>query len=225
MKKIDVSVLITCFNKEKYLNECLTSIERQSKQPKEIIVVHDGCSEPLASVLADSIMLHENLGVANARDVAFKYSTGQLILFVDGDDVISPDYLEKMTVVISKGADIAYPDLYIWMGENSRLSITPKKITPAFVSDHQKVVIPVTSLMKREVYLRVGGFRQLPALEDLDFWIRAMCEGYTFRKAETLLWYRRTAGTRNNLDIIKLRKIFNNILDQFDITKTKISLK
>lgn len=224
-KRLDVSVLVCCYNKEEYLNECIESIKRQSKTAREIILVHDGCDAPAAHIAATTIILPDNRGVVAARDEAFRYSRGELILFVDGDDILSPDYLEKMWRVIAKGADVAYPDLFIWNGPHSSLSITPKKITPEFVRDFKRVVIPVTSLMKREIYTKVGGFRVWPVLEDLDFWVRAMCNGYIFRKAETLLWYRRVPGTRNTLDLAERKKTLDKIMEQFTFTKDTICLK
>lgn len=223
---LDLSILITCYNKEKYLSDCIDSVCRQSKEAKEIIVVHDGCDEPMAHAKADCIILKQNQGVAKARNEAFRFSTGALVLFVDGDDIISPDYLEKMTWVIGKrNADVAYPDLFLWSDLEPRLTITPKRLSPKFVKTFNRVVIPVTCLMKREVYIKVGGFRELPVLEDLDFWVRAMALDYTFKKAETLLWYRRYPNTRNTLDLAKRKQVLLRIMSQFDITDSKISFK
>jgi len=103
---LDCSVLITCYNKEKYVEETINSVLRQTRTPKEIIVVHDGCKKPVHHTKVHSIFLKDNVGVAKARHEAFRFSTGKLILFVDGDDVLSPDYLEKMAMVIFKGADV-----------------------------------------------------------------------------------------------------------------------
>lgn len=220
---LDISVLITCFNKEKFLDECVVSILRQTKLPKEIIIVHDGCENPMAHAKASTIILPKNMGVSKARHEAFRFSVGKLILFVDADDVLSPDYLERMVRVIIKKADIAYPDLYVWADKDSRLVVTPKKLTPKFVHDFRRVVIPVSCLMKREVYEKLHGFKEWVVLEDLDFWIRAMCNDYTFKKAETLLWYRRAGGTRNTLDINKRKEVIEQIYAQFKFTKDKIS--
>lgn len=225
MNLVDVSVLIPCFNKEEFLDECIASIERQTKQPKEIILVHDQCEEPKAHVLADAIILRHNVGVAKVRDVAFKYSTSPLILFLDADDVISPDYIEKMILALADGADVVYPDTFFWdwQGQASSIHVTPDEVTPAYVNLHKKTALPVTCLMKREVYERVGGFRELPILEDLDFFLRAMCNDYTFKKAQTLLWYRQTQGTRNRLDQREKKRIYDQILSQFLLTDKKIS--
>lgn len=216
---VDVSVLITCFNKEKYLSECVASVLRGSKVPKEIIVVHDGCTEPMHHAKVDSIFLKENRGVEFARNEAFRFSKGKLILFLDADDVLSPDYLEKMilAMVSSKPADIIYPDVFLWMGEaESRLTITPKTLDLKYVKQFEKVVIPVTSLMKREVYEALGGFRKMDVLEDLDFFVRAMLKGFKFKKAQTLLWYRRYPGTRNSLDILKRKAVVQEVMKQID---------
>jgi len=214
--KIDCSVIVTCYQKEEYLNECLESVKRQTRQPKETILVHDACDNPMAHAIATTIILPENVGVCKARDIGFNYSTGSLILFLDADDVLSPDYLEKMALVIAKGADVAYPDLFVWQEGNSYLSVPPNTMTKKYITRKSKMPIPVTSMMKREVYEKLGGFREMPVLEDLDFFIRAMCKNYTIKKAQTLLWYRRYPGTRNSLSIEERKGVLAKILAQIN---------
>ncbi len=218
---VDVAVLITCFNKEEYLDECVQSIIRQTKVPREIIVVHDGCENPMHHARATSIFLDSNYGVARARHEAFRYSTAPLILFVDADDVLSPDYLEKMILVLAKGkgADIVYPDTFIWNGAQSELVVTPNKIDLDFVREREKVVIPVTSLMKREVYLKLKGFKKMEVLEDFEFFVRALKDGFVFKKAQTLLWYRRIPGSRNTVDLVKRKAIVREVVNQIDTAK------
>lgn len=225
MSKIDVSVLITCYNKEQYLDECVSSVLRQSKEPREIIIVHDECENPMHHAQATSIMLPKNLGVARARQEAFRFSVGELILFLDGDDIISPDYLEKMTMTIAKGADIVFPDIYFFGAGGKKLSILTEKVEPNLVKQLDRLPIPVTCLMKREVYQKLGGFGKWEVLEDLDFWLRAMCNGYTFERADTLLWYRQEGLGRNAMDLGKKTKIMREILEQFVIEENTIKQK
>lgn len=220
---INVSVLITCKDKEPFLDECVTSVLRQTKEPKEIIVVHDECAEPMHHAQATTIMLKTNLGVCRARHEAFRFSTGELILFLDGDDVISPDYLEKMTLVIGGGVDISYPDIYFFGGSEKSLTIAIDPLEPKVIEDLGKLPIPVTCLMKREVYTTLKGFSDFPVMEDLDFWLRAMCNGYTFGKAQTLLWYRQEGRKRNAIDLSKKKKIMAEILEQFIIKDNTIT--
>ena len=223
MGVVDCSVIITCYNKEAFTEECINSVVRQTKQPKEIILVHDGCEAPATHINATSIIFPENKGVSVARNEGYRYSTGKLVLFLDGDDVISPDYLEKMILSISKGADIAYPQIFFWMKEGY-LNKPPKAINPKLIKEKRKLAIPVTCLIKREVFDKVGGFRKFSKMEDLDFWLRAMCNGYTFKKADTLLWYRQEPGNRNQGELER-KLVINEILSQFEITDQKICLK
>lgn len=219
---INVSVLITCKDKEKFLDECISSVLRQSKEPKEIIVVHDECKEPMHHADATSIMLSNNLGVQKARHEAFRFSTCELILFLDGDDILSPDYLEKMTLTIASGVDIAYPDIYFFGAGGKKIETLQKPVNPALVEELQKLPIPVTCLMKREVYEKSGGFANFEVMEDLDFWLKAMCNGYTFGKAETLLWYRQTVEGRNIMDLAKKKNIIAEIIGQYTIKDNTI---
>ena len=214
MITVDVSAIVTCYKKEEYLQECIDSIKRNTKQAKEIIVVHDACPHPKLIEGVTNIVLPENLGVCLARDVGFRLSTGLLILFVDGDDVLSPDYIEKMVLTITdEGADITYPDVFIWAGEKSSLSIYPNRFTLKQIMENNKTLTPpVTSLMKREVYENLGGFRNLSVLEDLDFFIRALRKGYKFVKSQTLLWYRRSGDTRNSAPLVVRKRVLKDIL-------------
>lgn len=215
---VDVAVLITCYNKEKYLSECIESVIRQTRVPREIVVVHDGCENPMHHARATSIFLDSNYGVHKARHEAFRYSTAKLVLFLDADDVLSPDYIEKMILVLSKGkgADVVYPDIFIWNGAESKLTITPPRLDLDYVRVHEKVIIPVTSLMNRVVYEQLDGFKDMEVLEDLEFFVRALKAGFVFRKAHTLLWYRRYPGTRNTVDLVKRKAIVAEVIKKID---------
>lgn len=217
-----LSAIVNCYNKEEWLIECIDSILRQTLRPSEIILVHDACKKPAHYQRCKSIMLPENVGVAQARDVGVKSSKGEYLLFVDADDVLSPDYIEKMWAC---KADIAYPDLFIWYqhgkykGKNG-LRI-PKQVTPKSILSFDSI-IPVTSLMKREVYTSLGGFNEMPVFEDWEFFLRAMEAGYTFKKANTLLWYRQTNDSRNRIDISHREKIYKQITSKYEIKDGKL---
>lgn len=201
------------------------SVVRQTKQPKEIIVVHDQCSNPAHHLEVTSIMQKNHLGVSKARWEGFRYSVGSYIVFLDGDDVLNPDYLERMRTACGDKNDIAYPNIYFFDKFNPKLSITPDKFGPDDVKSWGKLPIPVTCMMKRSVFEDLKGFGEFPVMEDLDFWLRAMCNGYTFAKAETLLWYRQE-GERRNLVNQELRaKTIATIFEQFEIKDNTIKLK
>ncbi len=223
---VDVSVLIPCYEKEEYLDECIESIREQTVKPREIIIAHDGCKEPLAHAQATTIIFNSNRGVSVVRDELVRASRGQLILFLDADDKLAPDYLEKMVLKMEK-FDIAYPNILWWYqnkwGEN-RIDESPSKLIH---KDFFRVCqIPVTCLMKRDVYTKLGGFRHFEKYEDWDFWMRAMIEGFKFSKANTILYYRQYPNTRNRVgDKEKKHNIYQKIKSQYQLKKGKICLK
>lgn len=210
---IDLSIIITCYNKESYLDECVSSVLEQTKKEREIIIVHDGCDQPSHHSKATSLFLKQNYGVSHARNEGARFSKGALLLFVDGDDKLSPDYVEKMWRVICVKGDIVYPDIYFWSQVGgSKLSILTDKIEPSFLYKYEKS-LPISCMMKREVFEKSKGFRDLPVFEDLDFWVKAMCNDYTFEKANTLLWYRQIPGSRNKFDYARKKEIMKELLE------------
>ncbi|MGI5828373.1 MAG: glycosyltransferase, partial [Patescibacteria group bacterium] len=72
MAKIDLSILITCYNKEEFLDECIHSIFEQTVKPKEVVLVHDGCENPMAHAKAVTLIYPDNKGVVRARAEAFR---------------------------------------------------------------------------------------------------------------------------------------------------------
>lgn len=200
MSRANLSIIVTNYNKPpEQLMECMESIKAQTVEPLEVILVDDCSKDPRAHALATSIILPKNVGVAKARDVGVQMSRGKLLLFVDADDKLAPDFIQQCGKVIAKGADIAYPNMLLFDGiPRNKLVENPSKITGSYLLG-RKTSIPVTSMMWRHVYEKLGGFDpKLPIFEDWDFWIRAACNGYTFKRANTLLWYRQNKDSRNH---------------------------
>ena len=91
-----VSVIVPVYNIEQYLEECIDSIIHQTYEALEIILVDDGSTD-LSSTICDKykkidnrikVIHKENAGLASARNTGIKMSTGEFIIFVDGDDKI-----------------------------------------------------------------------------------------------------------------------------------------
>lgn len=214
--KSNVSIIITCYNLETYLGECITSIWSQTVQPKEVILIHDGCSKANTYDDCTTVIRQKNIGVARSRGQGFDISTGSYILFVDADDVLSENYLEESLKTLDEGYDVAYPDILLWCywGDDApkpnRMHYAPRSISYKSMLRSNKVV--ATSLMKREVFDEVGGFdARLPIFEDYDFFLTAMEQGYTFKKTNTILKYRQRSLSRNHQSDDLKRNIYEKI--------------
>jgi glycosyltransferase involved in cell wall biosynthesis len=95
-----VSVLIPCFNAEKYIGETLESVLRQTWPQTEIIVVDDGSTdrsinemERLASPRL-SVLRQENNGQSAALNLALSHANGDFIQYIDADDLIAPSKIQ-----------------------------------------------------------------------------------------------------------------------------------
>lgn len=99
-----VSVIIPVYNSEKYIEKCITSILEQTYHNLEVIAIDDGSTDR-SGVLLDKLaqdderltVVHQaNGGVACARNRGIDIATGDYLTFVDGDDYVSTDYVEKL---------------------------------------------------------------------------------------------------------------------------------
>lgn len=99
MKK--VSIIIPAYNCESYITKCIDSLVAQTYPSIEILVVNDGSKDGTRSVLKryqEKIIIidQENGGVASARNAGLKHATGDFILFVDSDDYLDSDCVERI---------------------------------------------------------------------------------------------------------------------------------
>lgn len=121
-----ISVVVPCYNAEHYLSECLDSIVNQSFKDFEIVCVEDCSTDKTKQALEKYAKKYKNIrvicndvnkGLAISRNVGMNNADGEYVLFVDSDDYVSDDCLEKLYNQISKdkcdvvmGAVKVYPE-------------------------------------------------------------------------------------------------------------------
>ena len=111
-----VSVIVPIYKVEKYLGKCVDSIINQTYKNLEIILVDDGspdnsgkiCDEYAKKDNRIKVIHKENGGLSSARNAGLDVATGEFIAFVDSDDRIHLDFVEKLYRAIKEeNADIA----------------------------------------------------------------------------------------------------------------------
>lgn len=111
-----ISVIIPCYNVEKYLDRCMQSVLNQTYRDLEIILVDDGSTDGTGKMcdryaLTDArvkVIHKKNDGAASARNFALKEMTGEYVGFVDSDDWIEPDFYSYLyNLIVRYRADIA----------------------------------------------------------------------------------------------------------------------
>ena len=93
-----VSVVIPCYNQARYLPDAIRSVREQTHQALECIVVDDGSADRTSGVAAElgAHVIHQaNGGVSAARNAGLSVARGELVVFLDADDVLLPAALAR----------------------------------------------------------------------------------------------------------------------------------
>jgi glycosyltransferase involved in cell wall biosynthesis len=212
-----ISIIVNVYKgTEQYLEECLESIKSQTTKPYEIILVVDGYEKPMIYPGVTAIVRDENKGIAFSRNQGFQLSTGDYILFVDADDMLAENFLEEMMAqVLWHKPDVVYPSaILLARWDDSKLDngyfVPPHTLKLSDMAKQNYVL--VTSLIKREVYEKVGGFNpDLSIFEDYEFFLKAMLIGYKFVRANCCLRYRQRTLSRNRSNESSKERIYNQI--------------
>ena len=131
-----VSVIVPVYNIEKYVDACISSITDQTYKNIEIIIVDDGSVDDSGI----KVIHQENKGLSAARNVAMRICTGEYLIFVDGDDVISNDMIESLYQASQKTkADCIFCQ-YEMIGPNEKEFHSTKEIEDeGFVVNIEKI--------------------------------------------------------------------------------------
>ena len=183
-----VSVIVPTYNRPDTLVETLRSIQRQTYQNYEIIVVNDAGMdvENVVPLLTRNgnityIKHSKNKGLAAARNTGIKAAKGKYIAYLDDDDIFYEDHVETLVNFLENSDyKVAYTDAYRAHQEKENGQfITKKKDVPySFDFDYDRILtgnfIPVLCIMHEKACIeRVGMFDEtLRSHEDWDLWMR-----------------------------------------------------
>lgn len=190
MRESRVSVVVPAYNVAHCLGLCLDSVLAQTDPPHEIIVVDDGSEDDTVRVVrnyGDAVRYErqDNHGPSAARNRGLTLATQLYVAFLDADDFWKPDFLVKCTTFLDQhpqaiavstglavhdasGVERLLPKALV----SGELGTAPHLIKDFFAMwaahDHVRTG---SSVFRREVLLRAGGFREdLRVAEDLEFW-------------------------------------------------------
>jgi O-antigen biosynthesis protein len=113
MRKYKISVVIPCYNQGQYIDSAVDSVLNQTYQDFEILVINDGSDDEFTINKLSKldrpktrIINTENQGLSAARNNGFKVADGELIQFLDADDIILPGKLEEQTKIFDHYSDV-----------------------------------------------------------------------------------------------------------------------
>jgi len=185
-----VSVVIPCYNYASWVLQAIRSVKAQTYSEWECIVVDDGSTDNSVAAIQEetrgdrrfTLIQQENQGVAAARNHGALRATGTHIVFLDADDAMLPNCLERFLQGFdSRDVGLCYGKLFM-MDATGKRSPRPSQwpgrydIRAQLAGENQ---VPSCNMMRRDVFLRTGGFRQRSSpAEDAELWTRIPLLGY-----------------------------------------------
>ncbi len=155
-----ISIIVPIYNTPKdYIQKCISSLLKQTYSSYEILLVDDGSNEDVADYcdelshkdLRIRVYHQKNRGVSSARNLGLEVAEGEYIAFVDADDWVEPDYIEKLLSAIEMNAEMAICNICYDYGEDSNSDLTGSNL--------KKVEYNKSEVYKELLYSKeIGGF-------------------------------------------------------------------
>ncbi|RPD46895.1 glycosyltransferase [Hymenobacter sediminis] len=201
-----VSVVIPCYNAEKYIAATLQSVLQQTYPAVEVLVVDDGSKDASAKIVADiartqpQVRLHSkpNSGVADSRNVGISLAQGEYIAFLDADDLFEPENLARKVAYLEQHPHIGLvhsAEERFQSETNQTVEVIQGKggqVLPLLLEMSTTVIhSPSSVVVRRSVLDEAGHFdTKLSTSADWEIWVRlARCTEFGYL-TETLVRYR-----------------------------------
>ena len=224
-----VSVLMTSYNREKYIGIAIESVLRQTYQNFELIIVDDSSTDKTVDIANHfasidkrvSVYVNKfNLGDYNNRNKAASYASGKYLKFVDADDLIYPHTLDLMVSAMEKYPDAAYG--FCYYGVQNDLHPFPYQLLPSesynlhFFNSGLFYAGPGGAIIRRDIFNAVGGFSGKRYVGDYELWIKFSALHNTVLFWPGLLWWRKHGEQENKYENINIDATINRYLITVD---------
>lgn len=215
---VPMSVVIPAYNYARYLADCLDSVAAQDVPGLEVLVVDDGSTDDTAEVVARHAavryLYQSNRGLSAARNRGLEESRGELVLFLDADDLLARGSLGRRREFL-----LSRPDCALTVCRNRQFSSPagqpPRPGAPWHLPQHRlgerlchaNIAPPHAFLARRVLLERIGRFDQtLKACEDYDYWLRALAAGQPPQHCPVgIVFYRKHSASMSADDSNQLR--------------------
>lgn len=223
MSKSEVSVVIPAHNGARYLGEAIESVLRQSIAPIEILVV-DNCSTDETECIAKSfseITYHRlsEASVALARQHGADHSSGELIAFLDQDDLWLPDKLAAQINYLSQnpGADCVIGQQMMFLQAGI---IKPQWIKSSLLGVPLPGYLPSALILRRKALEKTGGFdASLSMASDVAWFFKVRHMGMRIGSVDQVVVHKRIHNQNESGQVTALQSEILRVIKQSLITR------
>lgn len=205
-----VSVIMPAFNAEKHISESIESVIAQTYKNWELVIVDDGSTDDTGTIakhytardIRIKYIYQENQKQGASRNNGIKISKGNLIAFLDSDDVWVAEKLEiQLRCLNDNEVDLVYSAGFVFFNDISEPTNTYNTISETVSGDEgvtkllRQNFIPIPSvLVSKKALNEVGGFDtslEIQNVEDYHLWLKLMIKGFSFYGIPDRLFYYR----------------------------------
>jgi len=203
-----VSIITPSYNSSRFIVECVNSVISQTFQNWEMIVIDDYSNDNSRDIISELsakderikyIFLEENIGAAEARNVAIKQSKGKYIAFLDSDDIWNEDKLENQIAFMNE-KDIAFSfTSYQPISEDGKTKYSVIA-APNKMSYHSYLKNTIIGCLTVVIDKEKTGEFQMPNIRsshDMALWLLIMKRGFSAYGLDESLAYYRIVSTSN----------------------------
>lgn len=217
-----MSVLMTAYNREKYIAEAIESVLASTFTDFELIIVDD-CSKDNTVEIARKyeeldtrvkVYINEvNLGDYPNRNKAASYATGRYLKYLDSDDTMSPNCLEIMLTEMEKHANCAF-GVSSKSLDHSIIHSTEDAYRVHFFERGILDISPSGSIIRNDVFKIENGFWETRCVSDFEFWLRLAQKYAVLELKKDLIYWREHEGQEINLGRIEYLEHNLNIISE-----------
>jgi len=217
------TIVIPCFNYGRFVGEAAASALRQRDADVDVVIVNDGSDDgesPQAcqACAGDRVrVIHqENRGLPAARNAGARLARGEFVAFLDADDWIEPQFVARLAAALAAaGPDASHAycqERLVELGTGIWAVPDWDPVLMMITNLH-----PVTALVKRDRFERVGGFDESmrEGYEDWDLWLKFVEQGWRgVRVREPLfVWRRHSHSTMITQAVPRHEQLFRRLKD------------
>ncbi|MHC4171646.1 MAG: glycosyltransferase [Planctomycetota bacterium] len=238
-----LSVIIASYNHQDYIAETLKSLEQQTFQDFEIIVVDDGSTDKTVEVVKNfpsraQIFTQENQGVVVARNRGASLAKGEYICFVDSDDVVLPDRFARQVAAMGSNPELGlvFADALIIDSAGRQIGKF-SDVYPVVPGDVAEMLAMrycftpmITVMVRAGVLKKTGPFEKPGPISDYMKWIEVAHLSKVYYDPEPQgCWRRHQTSTSKGANKVKIyagtRMALKRILRKYPQLQAKIGKK
>jgi glycosyltransferase involved in cell wall biosynthesis len=203
-----ISVLIPCYNAERFIGPAIQSVLNQTCQDFEIVVVDDGSTDRSSQVVEGfkdpriQLLFQANGGPGRARNTGARATTGEYLAFLDADDLALSGRLASQLAILEADPQLSVVGSgYAWIDETG-VELPWPYHSWQHAPDPNDLAnwltdcpfVPSATMLRRRAWEDVGGFDEdLPGTEDWNLWMRLVLTGHRMTwQQEVVCLYRRS---------------------------------